>query len=177
MKIKDLSKEQFEELIEKNKWLREQIEERANEDMYFIQSEQFELVGASAFDYHDHYNSFYLTCPMSHGVKDGSSLRGKLDKDYMSEDQAKIYDKICKNADRMDEIEYQCEEYDKLDEECDDLADELAESLTRDLEAIICTENYEMLKQDLIDRIMDGEEWLSDLEVEGSFIKELVYHK
>lgn len=177
MKIKDLSKEQFEELINKNKWLREQIEERANEDMYFVQNEQFELVGASAFDYHDHYNSFYLTCPMRNGVKDGSSLRGKLDKDYMSEDQAKIYDKICKNADEMDEIEYMSNKYDKLDEECDELADELAESLTRDLEAIICTENYEMYKQDFIDRIMDGEEWLSDLEVEGSFIKELVYHK
>lgn len=167
-KLGELSKEELHELLEKNNDFKAEVYEWAYQAQMDLQREEFELMGADKFDYHDHYSSFYLTCPKSYGVKDGKSLRGELDEDYMTEEMKPLYKKLCENADKMDWLEYQCEEYCKLDEECDDIADKLAELYTDILRS------YEDVSDEQIDweleQIAEGMRWASGWETDGTIV-------
>lgn len=176
--LQDLSVEELKTLAKNNKWLEDQLAEDTYEELSIEQGEEFKLCGADKFDYHDHYSSFYLTCPMSYGVKNGKSLRGELDGDYMTEEMKPLYKKLCENADKMDEIEYQCDEYDKLDEECDELADKLAELYTDMLRQYETAETFEACYDDIIARIADGMSYMSGLELdENNNIIETIKHE
>lgn len=174
MTINELSKDEIKELMGKNKWLEDKVYEYAYEDAMWAQGEEFKLIGADAFDYHDHYNSFYLTCPTISGAKSPEKLAGKLDAEYLSEADAKLYKELCELNNKMEDAEDWDEtrpEYDRMRE----IADELAEHLTtyfRGFEDI----TDEQIDQ-VIDGMIDGYNWLGDLGVEDGAIIEVVKHK
>lgn len=173
MVINELSKDAIKELMGNNKWLEDKVYEYAYEDAMWAQSEEYKLIGADAFDYHDHYSSFYLSCPTISGAKSPEKLVGKLNAEYMSDDSKKLYTELCELNDKMEDAEEWDEtrpEYDRMRE----IADELAEHLTtyfRGFEDI----TDEQIDQ-VIDDMIEGYCWLGELEVEDGKIKEVIYH-
>lgn len=173
MLIQDMTREQLLELKNSNKWLDEKISEQAWDDAMWQQGEESKLLGADAFDYHDHYSSFYLTCPRVGGGKAPEKLVGKLDTDYMSEEDGKLYKELLELNEKMEDAEEwdeDREEYDRMIE----IADKLAEDITEQLRAYEDTTAYE---EQIIDDIIDGYNWLGELEVEDGVITEIVKHK
>lgn len=173
MLIQDMTREQLLELRASNKWLAEKISEQAWDDAMWQQGEEGELLGAKAFDYHDHYNSFYLTCPTIGGGKAPEKLVGELDTDYMSEEDGKLYKELLELNEKMEDAEEWDEdrpEYGRMVE----IADALAEHITEQLRAYEDTTEYE---KQIIDDIIDGYNWLGELEVEDGTITEVVKHK
>lgn len=173
MTLQDMTREQLLELKASNNWLAEKISEQAWDDAMWQQGEESKLLGADAFEYHDHYNSFYLTCPKVYGGKAPEKLVGKLDTDYMSEEDGKLYNELCKLNDKMEDAEEwdeDREEYARMIE----IADTLAEHITEQLRAYEDTTGYE---EQIIDDIIDGYNWLGELEVEDGVITEIVKHK
>lgn len=171
-KLKDLTKEELLTLEASNKWLAEQIDERAMDDASMIQADEFELMGAKVFDYHDHYSSFYLTTPMAYGAKAPEKVAGELNRDYLTEEQTKLYDRLCELNKAMEDAEEWDEdrpEYAEMVEMCD----RLAESITESLRAY---EDYTEYKDEEFEAILSGDSWLSDLEVEDGKIKQVVWH-
>lgn len=173
MIINELSKDAIKELIANNKWLEDKVYEYAYEDAMWAQSEEYKLIGADVFDYHDHYNSFYLSCPTISGAKSPEKLAGKLDAEYLSEEDTKLYKELCELNGKMEDAEEWDEtrpEYDRMR----DIADELADHLTtyfRGFEDI----TDEQIDQ-VIDNMIEGYCWLGELEVEDGKIKEVIYH-
>lgn len=173
MTLQDMTREQLLELKASNEWLKEKISEQAWDDAMWQQGEEFKLLGADAFEYHDHYTSFYLTCPKVYGGKAPEKLVGKLDTDYMSEEDGKLYKELCELNDKMEDAEEWDEErpeYARMIE----IADKLAEDITEQLRAYEDTTGYE---EQIIDDIIDGYNWLGELEVEDGVITEIVKHK
>lgn len=173
MLVQDMTREQVAKLRASNKWLDEKISEQAWDDAMWQQGEEFKLLGATAFDYHDHYSSLYLTCPTVGGGKAPEKLVGKLDTDYMSEEDGKLYKELLKLNEKMEDAEEwdeDCPEYARMIE----IADTLAEHITEQLRAYEDTTSYE---EQIIDDIADGYNWLGELEVEGGVITEVVKHK
>lgn len=173
MVINELSKDEIKELIANNKWLEDKVYECAYEDAMWAQSEEYKLMGADAFEYHDHYSSFYLTTPCVYGAKAPEKVAGKLDAEYLSEEDAKLYEELCELNGKMEDAEEwdeEREEYARMTE----IADELAEHLTtyfRGFEDI----TDEQIDQ-VIDEMIEGYCWLGELEVENGKIKEVIYH-
>jgi len=173
MVINELSKDAIKELMGNNKWLEDKVYSEAYESAMWAQSEEYKLIGADVFDYHDHYNSFYLTCPTISGAKSPEKLTGKLDAEYLSEEDAKLYKELCELNEKMEDAEDWDEtrpEYDRMRE----IADELAEHLTtyfRGFEDI----TDEQIDQ-VIDDMIEGYCWLGELEIEDGKIKEVIYH-
>lgn len=175
MIINELSKDEIKELIAKNKWLEDKVYECAYEDAMWAQSEEYKLIGADCFDYHDHYSSFYLTTPTFYGAKSPEKVAGKLDAEYMSEEDAKLYNELCELIDKWenmttDEQDEHEDVYDKASDVCDILAEHLT-TYFRGFEDI----TDEQIDQ-VIDDMIGGYNWLGELEVEGGKIKEVIYH-
>lgn len=149
--LKDLTIEELKSLYKNNKGFSELIYELAYDDAMNQQSEAADLMGAGVFTYNNHYTSFYLSTPCHYGVKDGLSVGGALDKEYLSEDAAGLYDELCKikseyenmTADELDE------RGDDLEEKADELSDKLARIITDDLRA------YEDITELNIDAMLD----------------------
>lgn len=173
MIINELSKDAIKELMGKNKWLEDKVYEQAYEDAMWAQSEEFKLMGADCFDYHDHYTSFYLTTPTFYGAKSPEKIAGKLDKDYLSEEDRKLYEELCELNGKMEDAEEwdeDREEYKRMTEIADELADHLT-AYFRGFEDI----TDEQIDQ-VIDYMIEGYCWLGELEVEDGKIKEVLYH-
>lgn len=173
MIINELSKDAIKELMGNNKWLEDKVYEYAYEDAMWAQSEEYKLIGADAFDYHDHYSSFYLTTPTIYGAKAPEKVAGKLDAEYMSEEDAKLYKELCELNDKMEDAEEwdeDREEYARMTEIADELADHLT-AYFRGFEDI----TDEQIDQ-VIDDMIEGYCWLGELEVEDGKIKEVIYH-
>lgn len=173
MVINELSKDAIKELMGNNKWLEDKVYERAYEDAMWAQSEEYKLIGADAFDYHDHYSSFYLTTPCVYGAKAPEKVAGKLDAEYLSEEDAKLYKELCELNGKMEDAEEWDEdrpEYERMTEIADELADHLT-TYFRGFEDI----TDEQIDQ-VIDDMIEGYCWLGELEVEDGKIKEVVYH-
>ena len=171
-KLKDLTKEELLALEAGNKWLAERIDELATDDASMVQADEFELMGAKVFDYHDHYSSFYLTTPMVYGAKAPEKVAGALDRDYLSEEQAKLYNRLCELNKAMEDAEEWDEErpeYAEMVEVCDKLAESITESLRE-------YEDYSGYRDEKLEAILSGDSWLSDLETEDGRIKQVVWH-
>lgn len=169
-KLGELSKEELHELLEKNNDFKAEVYEWAYQAQMDLQREEFELLGADVFDYHDHYSSFYLTTPMRYGVRDGWRVAHKLNADYMNEDVRKLYEELNRLADELENMEA-----DELDEKQDDyeermsnVCDKLAEAITYQLCA------YENVSDEQIDfeleQIADGITGASDWETDGTIV-------
>ena len=177
MLLKELSDKELAELYNDNKWLMEQIDNQAWERASFDQAEEFKLIGAECFDYHDHYSSFYLTTPTIYGAKAPEKVAGELDTEYLSEEDTKLYNEMCELIDKWenmttDEQDKHEDVYDKATELCDKLADNLT-TYFRDFEGM---EYFIEQKDYVLEDIKNGDNWLSDMEVENGKIKQVVYH-
>ena len=175
MLLKELNTKELAELYGDNKWLMEQIDSLAWERARFDQDEEFRLIGARCFDYHDHYNSLYLTCPTIYGAKAPEKIAGKLNSEYLSEEDTKLYNELCKLNDEMENAEEWDEnrpEYDRMIE----IADELADHLTMYFQDFESMEYFIEQKDIVLEDIKNGYNWLSDLEVIDGKIKVEIYH-
>lgn len=135
--LKELNDKELKELYENNQELKQHAWEDAYNDAVFMQEEEFDNLGAKVFDYHSNYSSFYFTTPIKQGAKEPEAVAHKLDKDYMSEENAKLYDKLNKLTDKWENMtfdEQQSDEgdelYDKMIDACDKLAKGITEQLT-----------------------------------------------
>lgn len=177
MKIKDMTMEQLVELVKNNKWLEQQIDELVQEQISWGQSEEFKLIGAEVFDYHDHYSSFYLTAPRHYGALDGYKVAGKLDREYLNEENAKIYDELCDLADKWDNMTYdEQDENGDIDAKMDELAEQLAQGVTEQLRAWEGMETWIETRDQELEMILSGDRYISDLEVGDGKIKEVIWH-
>lgn len=160
-KLGEMSVQELQDLYDKNNGFACEVDERVMDIQYEVQSEQFDLVGAKVFDYHDHYNSFYLTIPTRYGVRDELEVAHKLDRDYMTESTARIYDKFNELADKWGEL---TDDDDKLEEELRIAGDELAEALTDDLRSYEQFDKYDVENylQAVADNLYDMSEWETD---------------
>lgn len=175
--LQDLSVEELKTLAKNNKWLEEQLAEDTYEELSIEQGEEFKLCGADKFEYHNHYSSFYLTCPTAYGAKSPEKLVGKLDEDYMTEEMKPLYKKLCELNDKMEDAEDWDEtrpEYDEMR----DIADKLAELYTDMLRGYESAETFEACYDDIIARIADGMSYMSGLELdEDGNIIETIKHE
>lgn len=164
-RLEELSKDELHELINKNDEFKAQVYEWGYQAQMDMQEEQYKLMGADVFDYHDHYSSFYLTIPTRYGVRDELEVAHKLDRDYMTESTAKIYDKFNELADKWGEL---TEDDDELEEELRIAGDALAEAITNDLRC------YEDVTDEQIDneleQIAEGMSYASDWETDGTIV-------
>lgn len=135
--LKELSAEELKNLYKNNQGFSELVYDLAYEDAMNAQEEQSELMGAKVFKYNDHYNSFYLTTPCYYGVKDGLKVAGALDREYLNDKAARVYDKLCEIKKTYDNLtaEELDERGDGLEEQANNLSDELARIITEDLRA------------------------------------------
>lgn len=149
--LKELSNEELKDLYKNNQGFSELVYNLAYEDAMNAQAEQSELMGAKVFKYNDHYNSFYLTTPCYYGVKDGLKVAGALNKDYLSDKAAGVYDELCKIKETYDNLtaEELDQQGDDLEEQANNLSDELAKIITEDLRA------YEDITELNIDAMLD----------------------
>lgn len=175
MTINELSKDAIKELMGNNKWLENKVYECAYEDAMWAQSEEYKLIGAECFDYHDHYSSFYLTTPIIYGAKAPEKVAGRLTTEYLSEEDTKLYNEMCELIDKWEDMTTdEQDEHEDVYDKASDVCDKLAEHLTtyfRDFEDI----TDEQIDR-VIDDIIEGYCWLGELEVEDGKIKEVIYH-
>lgn len=177
MTIKDLTMEQLVELVKENKWLEQQIDELVQESISYGQSEEFDLIGAKVFDCHDHYTSFYLTAPRAYGVADGYKVAHKLDREYLTADNAKIYDELNELADKWENMDYDEQDENRdIEEKMDELAEQLAEGITDQLRAWESMETWIETRDQELEMILNGDRYISDLEIEDGKVKEVLWH-
>lgn len=174
--IKDLTGEQLKELYEANEWLRQRVNADAEQSMYFCQSEDAKLIGAASVFACDStsYDWWYMT-PRKDGLANGYAVARKLDKDYLNEENAKLYDQLNELADRYDEAE-SYEEQDELENKINEISDELAKGITDQLKEHEAS--YEDYIQSELDMISSGDRYYSELELteDGKGIKEQLIH-
>lgn len=168
-RLEELSKDELHELINKNDEFKAQVYEWGYQAQMDMQEEQYKLMGADVFDYHDHYNSFYLTTPTRYGVKDGYSVAHKLDADYLDDTARKIYEKLNKLADEWENMTTdEQDEHSDYEERMGELSDALAEAITNDLRC------YEDVTDEQIDneleQIAEGMSYASDWETDGTIV-------
>ena len=179
--LKDLTPQELNELIDSNEWLKNEIFNRALEDLSEQEADEFKLIGAGVFDWHSHYNSFYLTTPASYGAKDGLKVANSLDKDYLTDENAALYDElnaIYKEYSELSADDLEGEKGESLEEKANNIADKLADGITRQLQNDYeSAAAYEMAEETYKSFILDGISYLSDLELtEDNKIKEIILH-
>lgn len=125
--INDLDTEKRNNLIKKNEKLINKLRADLydnNMDLQYIDSQMIMNNEAiKAIRYHDHYNSFFYT------LEDWRKFYQNIDYGYLSEEANKKADKITKNIDKMDALEYCDEEYYQLDKECEELTKEILKEI------------------------------------------------
>lgn len=165
--IQDLTREEFNELYNNNKWLRDKISELAYEDLNWQQSEEFNMIGCKVFNYHNHYSSFFLTPPIAYGVMDGLKIAGELNDEYLNDENMELYEKLNKIAAQYNELDYdqqQDEEGEKLEDEANEIAKKLADGITRQLREYESGEAIEQAIEAQKDLALDGFNYISELE-------------
>lgn len=162
-KLSELSMEELKSLYDKNQDFQNFINERVYEDAMSAQEEEFDLMGAEVFDYHDHYNSFYLTVPKENGIASPEKIAGALDVDYLNIEYLHLYKKLCELNNIMENREVwniDCKEYEEMEE----LAEKLADGITEQLRAYEEIQD-EQIKAEL-EMIHDGF-YSYDMETDG----------
>lgn len=165
-KLGEMTVQELQDLYDKNNGFACEVDERVMQINYEQQGEEFDLLGAKVFDCHDHYNSFYLTTPMHYGAKDGWSVAHKLDRGYMTESTAQIYDKLNALADELESMESDelADKQEEYENRMDDICDSLAEALTNDLRCYEQIDKYDVENylQGVADNMYDMSEWETD---------------
>lgn len=168
--LKELTSEELKELFKTNNYISSKAYELDYENKMTMQEEEGRLMGVEIFDYHDNYNSFYLTTPVIYGGKEPEAVAHKLSRDYMNEDNAKLYDKLNDLTDKWenmdtDKQDENAELYNEMTETCD----KLAKGITEQLRA------YEQVSEaDAIETLLYEVEcgYLGELETDGEKVYE-----
>lgn len=148
--LKELNDKELKELYDTN----DMLQTKAWEDAYNnnIEQQAFEAkeIGTEVFNYHDHYSSFYLTTPMSYGVKCPEYVAHRLNTDYLTKENAELYDKLNKLIDKWDNLTYD-EQQEKagytIHNKAIELCDKLAEGITEQLRAYENTDDKQAFEE------------------------------
>lgn len=131
--ITELETEKRNQLIKNNKKLIHMLQNDLYENNMQLQYIELQNMmnneAIKAIEYHDHYNSFFYT------LKDWRKFYQNIDYDYLSPEATKIADEITKNIDKMDQLEYYCDEYYKLEEENEEKAKKILKEIEENLHA------------------------------------------
>lgn len=179
--LKDLTPQELDELIKNNSWLENEIFNRALEELSEQESEEFKLIGADVFDWHKNYTSFYLTARRGYGVADGLKVANSLDGDYLTEENKALYNElnaIYKEYSELSADDLEGEKGESLEEKANNIADKLADGITRQLQdSYESASAWDMAQETYKSFILDGMSYLSDLELtENNKIKEVIFH-
>lgn len=172
-KLKELKEEELKALYDNNSDFQQTILDRIYEDNMYIQSEEYKNMGADALEYNDYYSSFYLSTPRVCGAKAPEKVAGKLDADYMTEENGKKYKKLCELIEKwenMTEDEQESDAGEALYNEACDACDELADGLTaqfREFENVEDGQEYS-----IFELITDGGDYMSNWETDGEKVFE-----
>lgn len=137
-KLHECDRATIDELYTNNQEFRNLIDSSAYDMAMEAQADEANCMGCKVFDWHDHYTSFYLSTPRIYGAKAPELVAHHLEADYMTEDNAKIYDKLNKTITKWENMttdEQETEAGEKLYNEAIKLCDELADGLTAQLRA------------------------------------------
>ena len=172
-KLSELQKSELQKLLKDNREFERAVYNYAYEDAMRGQEIEFEEMGARVFDYSDYYSSFCLSTPRAYGVKAPEKVAGKLDADYMTEENAEIYKKLCDKMNQWENMtieEQGTDEGDAVYNEACELCDELADGITKQLRAYeyITPEQVEQV----IEEIADGNHYMSDWTTNGAQVFE-----
>lgn len=156
--LHDLNNKELRELYDNNQDLRNRAWQDAYDDNLEAQAFEFNEMGAEVFDYHRHYSSFYLSTPTIQGAKAPEKVAGKLKKDYMTPENAELYEKLCKLADEWEKLDYDDQDenselYQNMIETCDQLAEGLTDEF-REYEDVDDDYAYDLFKQNAYDGYM-----------------------
>ena len=129
--INDLETEKRDELIKKNKKLLYLLCDDFKEMMMYQQEDaSYNTLGKDwhkYIEYHDHYNSFFLT------LTDWRAFIDNIDCDYLSTDALKLYNEIIKND---IELLDKCEDDDARDE-IEETIEQKARIILKDIEELL----------------------------------------
>ena len=156
--LHDLNDKELKELYDKNKDLQNLAWQDALNESGEAQNEEFNLMGADVFEYFNYYSSFYLKTPTLQGAKAPEKVAGKLDRDYLTPENAKLYDKLCELTEKWNAIDYDDQDEDsELYQDMIKTCDELAEGITEQLRAYDDIDDdyaYDLFKQNAYDGYM-----------------------
>lgn len=166
-KLYELKKNELKNLYQNNEEFASEVFEYAYGDAMTAQGDEFDLLGAQAFEWHDHYSSFYLTTPKVYGGKAPEKIAGALDADYMTPENAELYKIVCDKIDEWENMTYdeqQTEQGEKVYDDASDACDKLADGLTEQLRAYeeITDEQLDAVLDAIIDRACYMDEWETD---------------
>lgn len=147
-KLSELQPSELKKLYENNNDFAGELYERVYSDMMVAQADEADNLGADAFEYRDHYTSFYLSTPRVYGSRAPEKIAGALDADYMTDENAKLYKRLCDKIDEWENMTTDEQETDKgsaIYEDACELCDQLADGITAQLRAYedITTEQVE----------------------------------
>ena len=137
-KLCELQPSELKKLYETNNEFAGEVYNRVYDDAMILQLDESENLGAQAFEYHDHYNSFYLSTPRDCGARAPEKIAGALDADYMTPENAELYAKLCAKVDEWENMtadEQATEKGDAVSDEACELCDKLADGITAQLRA------------------------------------------
>lgn len=172
-KLSELSKSELQKILKENREFESAVYESAYEDAMRGQEIEFEEMGARVFDYSDHYSSFYLSTPLVYGVKAPEKVAGKLDADYMTDENSELYKKLCDKMNQWENMttdEQETEEGEAVYNEACELCDELADGITKQLRAYEDITDEQVAQ--VIEDIADGNSYMSDWTTNGAQVFE-----
>lgn len=164
-KLSELKKSELQKLLKENRDFEREVFERAYEDAMRAQEIEGEEMGVEVFDYHDYYTSFYLSTPLVYGVKAPEKVAGKLDADYMTDENSELYKKLCDKMNQWDNMTTdEQDENEKIYDEACELCDELADGITKQLRAYedITDEQVAQVIEDIADENSNMSDWTTN---------------
>lgn len=164
--LKELSEDELRQLAENNEQLRAEIAERVYEDNMFAQGEDYEQIFGKnnrTIEYHDHYQSFYLT------ISDHDHFVENIDRECLTIDGMKYYDRAKSLLEQWQNMDY-----DEQDENSElyEKIERVNEQLLREIESFL--HDYENITKDemndYLDIIMDGVSDMSEWKTDGEIV-------
>lgn len=167
--LKDLHKTEIVELYETNESFKNKVwEEAYNNNMELQQQEFIDIFGSDnrTYTFHNHYSSFYLR------VTEPDKFIESINKEYLSEDNLKIYQKAKNKLTEywLCDLEEEDEKASLLYDEVEDLANELCEGIENQLHGYETVEDYDC--DAVLDDIINGCSGLSEFTTSQNVVYE-----
>lgn len=162
-KLKELTMSQLKKLYRDNREFASQIWSDIEEDNMLQQSEEYEAIFGKnnrTVEYHNNYNSFYLT------IADHDNFVDSLDDiDYLTVEARELYDKAKDLASQWQNMDmYEQDEHPELYEEMEQTDNKLLHSIEEQLRAYEGITDDEVAQQ--LQNIVDDMSYMSDWEVD-----------
>lgn len=168
-KLQELTLDELRQLYSTNSMFQAAVWDDCWEDNMYLQGEESKgIFGENnhTYEYHDHYNSFYLR------VKDYERFVDSIkDTDYLTPDSFELYKKAKELADKWNAMDYdEQDENEELYSELEQAADALMASIEKQLHAYEDVDDEQI--NDLLQQIQRGEHYKSDWETDGEKVYE-----